>query len=132
MHYAGTSSNVVTATSGTTHDITEDEDISKPDQVSGVAITINSNNNVVIKWNAPATTSDKLDVTVAIIDWRARQGVTGTPTLTLRTAGGDIPTLVDIDNGYYGADTSTLVIGEKKTIKSNIDEDEIYTKIKQS
>ena len=127
-HGAGTSSNMVTAISGTTHDITEDEDISKPDQVGGVAITINSNNNVVIKWNAPATTSDKLDVTEAIIDWRARQGVTGTPTLTLRTAGGDIPTLVDIDNGYYGADTSTLVIGEKKIIKLNIDEDEIYTK----
>lgn len=131
-HGAGTSSNEVMATSGTTHDITEDEDISKPDQVGGVAITINSNNNIVIKWNAPATTSDKLDVNEAIIDWRASQ-FTGTPNLELTPippaiGTGNIPRLSEVDQGYLDSDNTKLVIGEKKIIKLNIDEDEIYTK----
>ena len=117
---------------GVTDDDEEDaeEQIKKPQQPTGLSLTINSNNNVILKWNAPSSDADgnhATDTIKVIIDYRARQGVTGTPSLFVRPDG-DIPSLVDVDNGYFGADTATLVIGEKKSIERNIDETETYNK----
>jgi len=130
VYGAGTRSNIVTAVPGTTQDITEDEDIDAPEQVTGtgtgnkIILSINSNNNVVIQWNKPSG-NNATDVTKAIIDWRARQGITGTPVLAVRPTG-DIPTLGDVDEGNYNS-TSNLVIGEKKSREINLDETETHT-----
>lgn len=128
VYGAGNMSKVVSATPGTTHDITDDEDIAAPDQVTGVSITINSNNNVVAQWTKPIVGVDALDVTEAIIDWRASQ-FTGTPTLTLTSADppGSIPTLAERDQRYLNSDNTKAVIGKQETISISIDEAEIYT-----
>ena len=119
---AGTSSDISDSfVSGTTEDDTKTSVI-EPAQVTGVTIAINSGNNVVIKFNKPSG-SDISDVKKAIIDLRSRQGITGTPTLAVRPSG-DIPTLGDVSNGYYKEATTTLVVGETKTVKINLDEEQ--------
>ena len=122
---AGTFSATASIAPGVTDD-DANEDIVVPAQVAGVTLSINSNNNVVISWNNPSG-SDDTDVVKAIIDWRASQ-FTGTPTLTLTSAGGNIPILSEVDQGYLDSDNTKLVIGEKKSIEINLDETESHTK----
>ena len=122
---AGTFSSTSSIVPGVTDD-DADEDIAVPAQVAGVVVTINANNNVVISWNNPAG-NDDTDVIRAVIDWRASQ-FTGAPTLTLTSAGGNIPILAEVDQGYLNSDNTKLVIGEKKSIEINLDESESHTK----
>ena len=122
---AGTFSGTASIVPGVTDD-DANEDIAVPAQVAGVALSINSNNNVVISWNNPAG-NDDTDVIKAVIDWRASQ-FTGTPTMTLTSAGGNIPILAEVDQGYLDSDNTKLVIGEKKSIEINLDESEFHTK----
>ena len=122
---AGTFSATASIVPGVTDD-DANEDIAVPAQVAGVTITINANNNVVISWTSPVGVDDT-DVVKAIIDWRASQ-FTGTPTLTLTSAGGNIPILAEVDQGYLNSDNTKLVIGEKKSIEINLDESETHTK----
>jgi len=114
---------------GVTDDDEEDieDKIEPPEQVSGVTLSINSNNNVVIKWNNPSVTH-ATDIIEAIVDWRASQ-FTGTPILplSLTSVGGDVPILGEVDQGYLNSDNAKLVIGEKTPIKINTDESELYT-----
>ena len=124
-HGAGTFSGTASIVPGVTDD-DANEDIAVPAQVTGIVVAINANNNVVISWNNPAG-SDDTDVIRAVIDWRASQ-FSGTPTLTLTSAGGNIPILAEVDQGYLNSDNTKLVIGEKKSIEINLDESEAHTK----
>ncbi len=122
---AGTFSATSSIAPGVSDDDAND-DIVVPAQVTGVVLATNSNNNVVVQWSKPAGT-DATDVIEVIIDWRASQ-FTGTPTQTLTSAGGNIPTLSEVDQGYLNSDNTKLVIGEKRVVKLNTDETESHTK----
>ena len=129
----GIYSEIASIAPGVTDDDEEDveEKIAPPGQASGVALAINSNNNVIVQWTKPAG-NDATDVVEVIVDWRASQ-FTGTPNQTLTpippaVGSGNIPRLSEVDQGFLDSDNTKLVIGEKRVVKLNTDETESHTK----
>jgi hypothetical protein len=122
----GIVSNIASGKPGVSDDdeSVSDDEIEKPQQVTGVTVTVSASNNVIIKWNKPSGTHAE-DVVKSIIDWRASQ-FTGTPILTLTSAGGNIPTLGEVDQGYLNSNSDKKVYGETVNVEAKKDENEQY------